>query len=99
MWKKLKVKWGLKNDFQVLLIMLVFALTGSTVLAIKGWFFQIIGLDAASSSVVKVVLYLLFIFPAYQVLLLAYGFLLGQFSFFWKKEKLLAIRVISLFKK
>jgi hypothetical protein len=29
----------------------------------------------------------LFLFPTYQVLLLLYGGLLGQFGFFWAKEK------------
>ena len=30
---------------------------------------------------------ILVIVPLYQVLLLAYGTILGQFSFFWEKEK------------
>jgi hypothetical protein len=37
------------------------------------------------------VLYLLVIFPLYQVLLLVYGALFGQFRFFWKKEKQLLL--------
>lgn len=34
-----------------------------------------------------------FVMPAYQVLLLVYGALLGQFYFFWEKEKKLLRRL------
>jgi hypothetical protein len=48
---------------------------------------------------IKTIAYILFVFPAYQVLLLTYGFILGQFSFFWEKEKKMARWVVSKFKK
>jgi hypothetical protein len=41
----------------------------------------------------------LFVFPAYQILILVYGFLLGQFDFFWQKEKKLLQRIGVLSKE
>jgi hypothetical protein len=35
----------------------------------------------------KTVLYLLLVLPLYQIILLMWGFVFGQFSFFWEKEK------------
>ena len=99
MWNKLKLKWGLESDFQVFIILVVFAATGSTVVAVKDLFFQILGFGSEGSTAIKTILYLIFIFPAYQALLLGYGFLFGQFNFFWNKEKLLAQRIYTLFKK
>lgn len=93
------MKWGLESDFHVFIILVVFAATGTTVVALKDWFFQILGFSSEGSDVLNTILYLILIFPAYQALLLAYGFLFGQFNFFWKKEKLLAQRIASMFKK
>jgi hypothetical protein len=84
---KLKEKWGVKNAFQVIMILVVFSLTGSTVVYLKKGFFDFIGFDDHTSIWVKSAAYILFVLPAYQVLLLGYGTLLGQFDFFWRKEK------------
>jgi hypothetical protein len=87
---QLKLKWGIESNLQIIAILVVFTLAGPTVVFIKNWYFNILGFDNATSMATKTIAYLLFIFPAYQVLLLLYGFLLGQFRFFWEKEKALA---------
>lgn len=91
---RLQRKWGVSSVWQVLLIIAVFSLAGSSAVALRKSFFSLIGFDAHTAFWLKAVTYLLFLFPAYQVLLLLYGTLLGQFRFFWAKEKkmLLAIR-------
>ncbi|EAY28045.1 DUF6787 family protein [Microscilla marina] len=94
---KLKERWGVSSDFQVFLIFVVFGLTGSTVVYVKGFFFQIIGFDAATPGWIKTVTYLLFIFPAYQALLLIYAFIFGQFDFFWAKMKKMGKGIKRLF--
>lgn len=96
---KLKERWGVSSDWQVLLIFVVFGLTGSTVVYIKGYFFQLIGLTEATPGWLKTTLYLIFIFPAYQVLLLIYAFIFGQFDFFWNKMKKLGRGIKRLFTK
>lgn len=93
----LKEKWGLQNLAQVVAVLVVFSLTGSTVVWIRKFLFAAIGFDEATPFWLKTITYLLFIMPFYQILLLVYGFLLGQFSFFWEKEKKLARRIRQLF--
>jgi len=96
---KLKERWGVDSDFQILLIFIVFGLTGSTVVYIKGYFFQLIGFTDTTPGWLKTILYLIFIFPAYQVLLLIYAFIFGQFDFFWNKMKKLGRGIKKLFSK
>ncbi|MBK9760500.1 MAG: prolipoprotein diacylglyceryl transferase [Flavobacteriales bacterium] len=82
---RLAVRWGVSPS-RVILILAVFACTGFTVMFLKrplvawaagngeapGWF---------------TVAYYVLILPFYNLLLLVYGGLLGQFRFFWEFEK------------
>jgi hypothetical protein len=94
---KLKVKWGVQTLYQVVLILIVFSLTGTTVVVLRPTLFAWLGLDAATSGWIKTLAYMAFIFPAYQILLLTFGFLLGQFEFFWQKERQMWLRVKKIF--
>jgi hypothetical protein len=96
---RLKEKWGLQSLMQVVAVLAVFTLTGSTVVWIRRFLFDVLGFDDTTPFWLKTVTYLLFIMPFYQLLLLAYGFLLGQFSFFWEKEKKLARRIGRAFRR
>jgi len=87
---KLQTKWGLGNIWQVLLVLLVFACTGLTVMYIKNPLLELLGIDMSTGGIWKSFLYFLFVLPLYQVILLFYGFIFGQFAFFWEKEKRLA---------
>ena len=84
---KLKEKWGLKSLFQVVLILIVFSLTGMTVVLIRPLVFSWLNFDDQTPFWIKAITYITLIFPMYQILILVYGALLGQFSFFWEKEK------------
>jgi hypothetical protein len=86
---RMKSRWGV-GPLGVVAILLVFSLTGSSVVLLRR---PIMGflLPADAATWLQVVLYLLVIFPLYQVLLLVYGALFGQFRFFWKKEKQLLL--------
>ena len=82
---RLKYKWGIKSNFQLLIIFLVFSVTGSLTLWIAKpllsllriekelWFFWLARI--------------LIIFPVYQILIVIIGALFGQFRFFWDFEK------------
>jgi len=95
--QKLQSKWQLESIWQVVLVLVVFSLTGSTVVMLRKVFFGWMGFDETTEMWVKVIAYILFVMPAYQVLLLAYGTLLGQFQFFWEKEKKMARAIKKLF--
>lgn len=96
---KLKAKWQLESLLQVVAVLAVFTLTGSTVVYIRQFLFASLGFDEATPFWLKMVTYLLFVFPAYQLMLLGYGFLFGQFHFFWEKEKKMARRMLRPFRK
>jgi len=83
---KFKKKWGINNTLDIVLILIVFSLAGMSIVFVRKPLFFILGIND-SHLVVKTVLYLLIVFPCYQAFLLIYGALLGQFGFFWDKEK------------
>jgi len=97
--KRLQSKWKLKNIMQVVLVLLVFSCTGFTVLLIKVPLFDFLGISLETGGYWKTFLYLLFVLPLYQAILLIYGFLFGQFHFFWEKEKLFIQRLGKLFSR
>lgn len=85
--QRLQAKWKLKSLLQVVLVLIVFALTGFTILFIKKPIFDFLGVSMERGGFWKTVLYLLLVLPLYQIILLMWGFVFGQFSFFWEKEK------------
>jgi hypothetical protein len=97
MLEKLKQRWGVTSIGQVILILIVFACTGFSVLFIKQPLYDLAGITPQTSAWIKVPFYLLTVLPAYQVLLLAYGFIFGQFRFFWNFEKRMFGRIKGLF--
>ncbi|MGB3722243.1 MAG: DUF6787 family protein [Pacificimonas sp.] len=99
MLEKLKQRWGVSSAGQVILILIVFACTGFTVLFIKQPLYDLAGITAQTSPWIRIPFYLITILPAYQVLLLAYGFVFGQFRFFWNFEKRMFSRIKGLFSR
>ncbi len=87
MLKKLKAKWNIKSNFQLLLIIIIFSITGSASLIVRKVVFEWIGITAETSLWIKFPLYVLIIIPAYQILFLVIGTLFGQFRFAWEFEK------------
>lgn len=91
--QKIKERWGINSDLQLILIFIVFAITGSSSVYVAKPFLEWIGLERSVfagtwwGAPVYWTLRLLLIFPFYQVLLVAYGWIFGQFRFFWNFEK------------
>ena len=79
---KLKKRWGVTSVWQVLLILAVFAATGFTILEIKKPVIAFLTYLGIGEGWLRTTLYILLILPIYQVVLLTYGFLVGQFTFF-----------------
>lgn len=95
-WKeRLKTKWGVKRDFDFVIIMIVFAITGSTSAYLGKPALAIVGIGADTAWYVKLPVYLIVITPIYQVLLLAIGTVFGQFTFFWNFEKRTFFRFLN----
>lgn len=97
--KKLKERWGIDSNLQIVVIFVVFAVTGSSAVYVAKPFLAWIGMarETFPDSFVGGFLYwtlrVLLIFPFYQVLLVIYGWLFGQFRFFWNFEKKMLSRM------
>lgn len=85
--RKLKKRWNIDSNLQAILIVAVFSLTGMATLWVRKAIWPFLGFDAHTALWIKVVLYVLIIFPVYQVLLLVIALILGQFRFFWAFEQ------------
>ena len=85
--ERFKAKWNIKSNFQLVVILVVFAVTGSSALYVKKGIFYLLGITDQTELWVRTLFYILTIFPAYNILLLIIGFLFGQFKFAWEFEK------------
>ena len=80
--KKLKEKWGITSNFQLFIICVVFAITGSVSAIISGPVIDYLFEGLNINKYLKFILQLVIIMPIYQVLLLFFGFIFFQFNFF-----------------
>lgn len=97
--EKMKKRWEVDSLGQVLLILFIFAITGITTLYVRTFTFHLVGITPETSTWIKVLGWLAIVMPAYQVLFLFYGFLLGQFEFVWKFEKKSLQRISGLWRR
>jgi hypothetical protein len=84
---KLKTKWGITSNRDFILIMIAFSLAGMMISFCRPPIFHILGITKQTPFWIKALIYIPLIPPIYQVFLLFWGTLLGQFDFFWEKEK------------
>ena len=93
--EKLKQRWGVESNFQLTIIFIVFAITGSASAMVSKPVCLWLEITKEDFGFLFTPIRLILIFPLYQVLLVIIGFLFGQFAFFWKFEKKL-LRKIGL---
>ena len=86
MLQKLKTKWNIQNNWDFAMIMLTFSLAGLGVSFSRRGIFKLLHLDRASLGI-KIFISLILIVPLYQLSTLFFGFFLGQFNFFWERQK------------
>ncbi|MEK9613657.1 MAG: DUF6787 family protein [Flavobacteriaceae bacterium] len=90
---RLKEKWGITSNLQLVIVFVVFGLTGSFSVRLAEPFLELIGLthqtfnDLPLSTFLYWILRIIIIFPLYQILLIFFGTLFFQFRFFWDFEK------------
>jgi hypothetical protein len=83
-----KERWKIKSNWQVFVIIVVFAITGSSAAYLSKPILSLFGIVKGNvSNWLYYPLYILLIFPVYQLLLVSFGFIFGQFTFFWAFEK------------
>ena len=88
MFKSLLKHMKIESFIQFVLVMIVFAITGSLSLIVTVSLFEVLNLNVDSfSPLVFWPLRIIFIFFVYQVLLLIIAIPFGQFRYFWQFEK------------
>ena len=86
--KYFKEKWKLKSDFQLVIIFIVFAITGSGSLYISKPLMEFLSISRESIDVYLYWILRFFIVTVvYQFILLLVAFVFGQFNWFWNFEK------------
>ena len=83
-----KERWNIKSNWQLFVIIVVFAVTGSSAAYLSKPILATFGISKDTFSAWEYYpLYIILIFPIYQILLVSFGFIFGQFTFFWAFEK------------
>jgi len=97
--KKLKSKWGIHSNWQLVIILIVFAITGSSSAYLSKPLLLYLNISPDSfedfflGNLWYWLLRILIVFPIYQVVLLLIGALFFQFRFFWNFEKKILMRI------
>ena len=84
---KLKNLFRVSSTYQLIVVFIVFGITGSLSLVISDYISAFFNLD-------NIMLSIIFVLVIYQVLLIIIGTLFGEFDYFWEMEK----KIISRFK-
>lgn len=93
--KKLKERWGITSNFQVIIILIVFAVTGTSSMYVTRPILNGLGIvkENFEYPFFYYTLKILLVFFAYQFLLVFFGWIFGQFQFFWNFEKKMLSRL------
>lgn len=91
---KLKERWGIESNLQIAIIFIVFAVTGSTASYIGKPILGFLNITPETfHSIIYWTLRILILFIMYQFLLVFFGWLFGQHTFFWNFEKKMLSRI------
>ncbi len=86
--EKLKKRWGITSNFQLVVLFIVFAINGSLSAKISSFFMQLIGLESKNTHwIIYYILLIIIVMPFYPFMLIVVGWLFGQFSFFFNFSK------------
>lgn len=81
-------RWNLKHPLQLVVILLVFSITGSTSIAVGRPLLKVIGITLDNlNGFIYYPLFIILSFILYQIFLVTFGWIFGQHAFFWAMEK------------
>jgi hypothetical protein len=96
---KLQQRWGLKSGWHVLWILVIFAITGFSIIFVKDRVFDFLGYHNIENNFMKILAYIGIMYPLYQILLILVGSICGQYHFFSGFIIKMNTRFIKPFKK
>ncbi len=97
--EKLKQRWGIEHNWEVIVIFIVFTVTGSTASMIGKPILNFLNISPETFTTLGYWIFrVVLLFIMYQILLVSFGWLLGQHKFFWAFEKKM-LRRFGFFKE
>ena len=91
---KFKTKYGIKSNYQLIVIFIVFGITGSTAAFLSDPLMEFINIKKSDLNFfIYWSIRLLIITFVYQIILLVVAFVFGEFKFFWNFEKKILKRI------
>lgn len=90
----LENRWGIKGWWQITIICVVFAITGTSSMFLGRFLMSALGITPETNAWIRLPVKLVMVFFVYQLLLVWIGFLFGQFEFFWNFEKKMWSRIL-----
>lgn len=86
--KKLENKWILNYKWEMIRVFMVFAITGTSSMYVGRPIMKLIGITKENlNPILYWILFIIIGLIFYQILLVTFGWLFGQFKFFWEFEK------------
>ncbi len=95
--EKLKQKWQINSNWSLIIIFIVFAITGSSSVYVSSYIIDTLQELLSLSGWQRTVLKIFTVTPIYMVLLLFFGFIFGQWHFFWGFQQKMWRRIGGLF--
>ncbi|WP_296384809.1 DUF6787 family protein [Winogradskyella sp.] len=88
LFKKLEKKWVLDYKWEMIRVFMVFAITGSSSIFVGRPVIKLLGITKENlNPLLYWILFIIIGLIFYQILLVSFGWLFGQFQFFWEFEK------------
>ncbi|MFC6096196.1 DUF6787 family protein [Flavobacterium qiangtangense] len=85
---KLKQRWGITSNFQLLVIFIVFAINGSLSARISYFLMGLFGMTKENTHwLLYIIIMLVLVLPLYPFMLMVFGWLFGQSKFFFPFAK------------
>jgi hypothetical protein len=84
--QKLEQRYGIKGWWQISIIFIVFAVTGSSSMILGRYILSSMGITEDTEWYIRIPLKIFLVFFVYQFLLIIFGTIAGQFKFFWNME-------------
>tara|TARA_X000000368_G_scaffold410293_1_gene393540 strand:+ start:1626 stop:1928 length:303 start_codon:yes stop_codon:yes gene_type:complete len=97
--EKIRSFFKVESNYQLFVVNLVFAITGTSSLFVADYILDMLLITQENYDnffywITRIIL----ILPIYQILLIIFGILFGEFSYFWKMEKKTLNKIRSIFK-
>ena len=98
--EKIRSFFKVDSNLQLLIINIVFALTGTSSLFFADYILNILLINQNTyGNFLYWLIRIILILPIYQVLLIIFGSLFGEFKYFWRMEKKTIRKISSIFTK